>query len=242
MPTISPVVLRERDELHGRHEPPFGMLPADERFGSHDGARVDRHDGLVVQHELSPAQTSLEIGAHRHPFLDPLLHGRRVVAEPPAALSLRLVHREVGVDEELLHHLRGGLLPHPARCGPQRDPDAGVREELDVTDDDGLREDLDDALRRMLAVVLDVQLLHEDAELVAAQPRHRVVGPKDSLQPLPATSMSTRVSDRVTVGVVDVLEVVEVGKQQAEGVPTADGPIERMGRDDLRTAHGSAAP
>ena len=43
-----------------------------------------------------------------------------------------------------------------------------------------------------------------------------------------ATSMSTASPERVSVRVVDVLEVVQVRQQQAEGVSSPPGPIEGM--------------
>ena len=73
-----------------------------------------------------------------------------------------------------------------------------------------------DSLERLLEVVGRVrQLPHEDAELVAAEARHRVAATQDRLQP-PRELDQEQIAVAVAQGVVDLLEVVEIHEQDCE--------------------------
>ena len=59
--------------------------------------------------------------------------------------------------------------------------------------------------------------LHEDDELVAAQPGQQIALARAGLHPL-GGSLQGVVADGMAVGVIDVLEVVEVGDQDRQGL------------------------
>ena len=98
---ISPVALGERQERVRAHEAALGVVPADQRLDADHAALVERHERLVVQHELLALERSAQAGDHRK-----LVGGvaarrdRQPVARGSA--SLAAVHGDVGVLQELL--------------------------------------------------------------------------------------------------------------------------------------------
>ena len=135
----------------------------------------------------------------------------RLVEHRDAAATrfLRVVHRGVGVAEQLL----GAFL-----AGRQRDADAGAHERLRATDDerlgDGLEEPFGD-LDRAVARSRGREVVAEDREFVAAEARHRVAGPQHRLQPARDRHQEL-VTGVVTDAVVHVLEPIEVDEQDRD--------------------------
>lgn len=109
----------EADESFGAEQTVPRVLPAEQRLDGDDRVlRVDRHDGLVEDAELSElegaADLALEMALHPDCGTSvPTTHH-----EPAPAPLLGLVHRAVGVGDQLLLHKRrrapaGGLHHHP---------------------------------------------------------------------------------------------------------------------------------
>ena len=90
-----------------------------------------------------------------------------------------------------------------------------------------------DAVRHPGRVAGVADVVHQDRELVAAEPRHRVAGPHAPLD-APGDGPEQLVADAVAEAVVDDLEPVEVDEQHREavlGAPlgAAEGAAEQVG-------------
>ena len=150
------------------------------------------------------------------------------------AVGLRAVHRDVGV----AHHVgrRGS-------CSASAMPIEAATTNSRPSRWNGVRQRLLDALgdHGRLAGVADV--VEQERELVAAEPRDGVAGAQDGLQP-PRDGDQQRVADVVAERVVDELEAVEVQEEhggerpvRARGAGRAGSP----GRGGRGTARGWAA-
>ena len=113
---MSRVLLRERDELSRRDGTALRMIPAHERLGSGDGARVDVDDGLVGDVELAAFERALEVGLQLHPGDRGVVQLGLVrdVALPAARLGR--VHRDVGTAEQLVGIAAVGRAGSRSRC------------------------------------------------------------------------------------------------------------------------------
>ena len=132
-------------------------------------------------------------------------HRRLVDVDAVAADALGMIHRKLGVLDDLVGQLR-------LRIG-QREPDRGGQEDLAVVEGDRRADGLADGFgeggdaRRIL-------LRHQDqAELVAGEPRQRVLRFQDAGQP-PRQRQQDGIADRDADGIVDLLEAVEVDHHQ----------------------------
>src|SRR5918997_1052644 len=94
--------LGKRDDLFWRYQAPLGVFPARERFEAHYPSALEPHDRLVVNHELPALHSAPEVGLELKERDGSSMH-RRIkdgVARPTPLLGL--VHRRVGVPENLL--------------------------------------------------------------------------------------------------------------------------------------------
>src|SRR4051795_4944503 len=66
--------LGQRDELARRHEPPLGMLPADERLEGHDRLVADAHNRLHVDAQLVALDRAPQRALRRHPLAGVVAH------------------------------------------------------------------------------------------------------------------------------------------------------------------------
>ena len=153
-----------------------------------------------MQHQLVVFQGPPQLALHDQP-LGRVGGGRRLVDDDPRGSALSLVHRGVGALEQQLHRV-------PVRR-VQRDPEARLDAERNLLEDElgsQLLTDPGEQLRRVRSVWNAGQ---DQAELVAPQPRDRVVGAQGGQQPLgdDAQQLVARV---VAERVVDVLEAVQV--------------------------------
>ena len=151
-----------------------------------------------------------------------------------AARLLGVVHRGVGVAEQLLRAL--------VARRRQRDADARADEHLgaahDHRPDDGREQPLGD-LDRLLARGLVGQVFAEDRELVAAEAGDGVAGPDHRLE-LARDRDQQLVAGVVAEAVVDVLEAVEVEEQRRRRSTSCAGSARSPGRAGRGTAGGSA--
>ena len=217
-----PGLLGEAHELTGEDEPAVRMAPPHERFHADDAARLERHDRLVVDVELLRDHGALEVGLEREPLEHMLVHRGLVDRVPALALALRPVHREVCA----AHQLAGRLRPRP-----ERDADACLHGDVRPDDRHGAPHRGEDPSRNRHGALRLVDALDQDRELVAAEPRARVLGPDARADPLGNHDQEI-VSSRVAKAVVDGLEVVEVDEEHREEVASTCPTLDRM-RDPL---------
>ena len=172
-----------------------------------DAPGVEVHDRLVLDHDLAAldrrGQLLLEIVAAEHRGC----HRRIEEREAALARRLRLVHRQVGLADQLV-----GV----ARAAAVGDADAQMNADQLVAGVHGRRERSQHPLGDRAGFrdrVVDARQHHR--ELVAAQPRDDVLRAHGMPEPA-GHGDEQRVADGVAERVVDDLEVVEVDEQDAE--------------------------
>ena len=188
------------------------VLPAHERLvPDHAGVgQVD--DRLVVDHELvlRDGRGELAVQVRRR------AHGHRRVVDlgPAAARTLGPVERRVGGGEQA----RRSALDR-VRVG-EGDPDAGRDVEPSTTHADRLLQPGVDGAGDLEHRARTVEVLHDDDELVAAEPRHGA--PARGRRAQHARDVHEHlVTGGVAVAVVDLLEPVEVARQDRDPVDDA---------------------
>ncbi len=202
--------LGESDRGEHGHRPATGMVPAQQGLHAHDQPVGDADDRLVHQREATGVERLTKVilqldevrRTGRLPHVDDLVGG--------AALALDLIHRDIGVVHET----------GPDLVGMAGEGDTDARGDLDLhrpvlrkdRDREGLGERLTDAGCDRLDSLHGRQVLAQDDELVPGDPRERVPRAQQRAQ-APRHGDQQRVTDRVPVGVVDVLEAVEVREQ-----------------------------
>ena len=145
-------------------------------------------------------------------------------AEDATTARLRAVEREIGVLEEVL-----GIRAIPRRGGQA---DAGPDVQQVPLDDIRAADEVYQAPGQFLGHALAPDVANEHGELVAAQPRHRVLGADGRLQSL-ADLAEQGVPDGVTQRVIDLLEPVEVDNQEREGGPLPGEGPEGIGEPEV---------
>ena len=120
-------LLGDRDELARPDEAAFGRIPAGERLERDDPAVAEIDDRLEDDADLVPLEPSLELDGELVPAAHLRVHLRCVPRRAVLPGLLRGVHRDVGVQEQLV----GG--DPRAR---ERDPDARVEPRLAAVEHD----------------------------------------------------------------------------------------------------------
>ena len=92
-----------------------GCLPADERLDPDDVPVGQVDDGLVVEPELVAILRSAQQRLERRPLADRLAQARPEDLVAALAAVLRLVHREVGVAQELGRAIRAAASSRRSR-------------------------------------------------------------------------------------------------------------------------------
>ena len=149
------------------------MLPAHERLDADHRAGRELDGRLVAEHELVLDARAAQVGDELEPPDDVLVHPRRVDDVLGLAARLRAVHRDVRRAQQL------GRVPR------DRDADACGDEDLAPLEIERRLEDGDHALGRVDRGGRPVLGLDEDRELVAAEPRDRVLRGERVPQPQP---------------------------------------------------------
>ena len=214
-----PGLLGRGDEVGGVDQSALGMVPAHERLGAADGAAGQLDLGQEAQHELAaldrPAQRELGLvaarGARAHAVVEDLVD--------PAATLLGAVHRGVGLADE-----RVGVLGAQRRQG---DADARADVDLVAAQRERRAQRLGDALGDPDRVALAGDVLAQDGELVAAEPRGGVARPQHAGQARGHRAQQL-VAGGVAHGVVDRLEAVEVEEEDGERRRVAAEARERL--------------
>ena len=158
-------LLGQRNELRGRNVAVPGQPPAQQRLGADDAPVAQVHLGLVVHQELVALQRAAQLALEHQPLDGGGVHLRRIEREGVAAVLLGVVHRRVGVADQVDDVLR------VART--EGDADAGGQEHLVFLQLEGaadLGEHAARQLRHGAAVVrVGRQVVDEHRELVARE-------------------------------------------------------------------------
>jgi hypothetical protein len=202
---------------------PRSVVPAQQCLRADNRAVAQRDQRLVVKLQLVAfeclAQVPLELDAFKH-------SGSHRSVEELVAIAARLlgaVHRQVGIANEL----RGGQ-GSPVGDG---DPDARGDLELVAVDFEGHGQLSRDPLRQPHGIPLAVEVLAEHDELVAGKASDGRAGVRDSvacargLDDTLGERHQELVSRVVAEAVVDVLEPVDVEKQDRDRGCVADRPL-----------------
>ncbi len=135
------------------------------------------------------------------------------------AAALGAVHRDIGIAQQAVGGVR-------AR-GAEGDADAGRDVELPASKIEGRQELLGDAVRHDTGPRLAMEALQQDNELVASQTRDRLVLPNAGAKAI-RDLFQERVADMMAEAVVDLLEIVDIEKQQTDAGDVASGPRQRL--------------
>ena len=201
-----PQLLRDRNEI-GRRDHLAVPRPSNQRLEPGAPGRGQQHDRLVVHLERVTPDGLPQLVLETQPVERARVHVGVEQLVPRLALRLGVIHRRVRVP----HDLFGVLV-----LGPDaRDADAGRREHFPAPDGEGRAEGLLNPERNGVGLRVVGEAAQQDGELVAAQPRDRVVRPQASLEPTRDRDEQF-VSDEVSEVVVDDLEAVEVEIQHGE--------------------------
>src|SRR5205809_3056712 len=205
-------VLQNRNEFPREDQTLLGMPPAQQRLETADEAGLERHLGLVVEEELllidRPAQRRL----HPHARERPLVHLAGEVLVGIAALFLGAIHGGVGVHDQGLGVVAVG----------REQGDADARADIGVVRIELERpaEGVQDFLRNDTRVPRLREVRHDRAELVAAEPAHRIAA-AHALRKTVGRFLEQLVPGAVPLGVVHELEAVEVDEEHRHGLPAA---------------------
>ena len=183
------------------------MAPTGEGLDADDASGRGLDQWLILEKELfrpdgvaqvvAQADAGAYLGVHRI--------GEEAIGAP--SLGLGAIERHVGTGQQGLGV--GGVGPIDG------DTDAGAAPDLVAADDVGLAQAGEQPIGEQAGVgrILDVGL--HDGEFVAAEAGHRIAFPDGAAQAL-GHQLEERIADRMSHGVVDVLEMIEVDVEQGE--------------------------
>ena len=180
-----------------------GTVPAGQGLDGHELLRFEVDDRLVVDLDLVALDRLLESDDELVTRPDPIEHPPVEARERALAVTLGLVHRQIGIAENLL---RGD-----AACQPIGDPHAGAHAHVPAGDPEGTIERVDQALGDALSIVR-IDTADENGELVATEPGGKVDRADRGRDPTGDRDQEL-VAGLVPEHVVDDLEVVEVEEQ-----------------------------
>jgi hypothetical protein len=211
-------LLGQGDELGRRDQPAVRPRPAHQGLGAGDATGVQVDDRLVVDHQLPALDRTLQGGVHVVAVAHRAQHGALEHLVDALAAALGDVHGDVGVAQQL------GLVDGLALV--EGDADAGADGDLPADQGErraqGGQDPLGEHPRR-----LEIRVLGQDGELVAAQPADGVVLAQAAAQPGPDLAQQP-VPGAVTQAVVDHLEVVQVDEEHGHAAAVAARPGQRV--------------
>ena len=210
--------LGQLDELPRHQHAALGVPPARERLAAEQRARAERDDRLVLEEELAVGQRAADVGLEAQALAQRLLHVRLEHDVAILAGGFGVVHRDVGVAQQILGCALG-----------RRERHAHADADLDVglPDHERHAERFDQLGGGPLDIRQPVDAFEQDGELVARQPRHGIGGAHGADQPL-RHRLQQPIARVVAERVVDVLEVVEVEEHDRHVAARAAGQRERV--------------
>ncbi len=199
--------LGDRDEFGRRYMAAIRVLPAYQRLGLAHAAGRDLDDGLIEQMKLTGGQRGVHVRHEAQAAFRTGLHRRREVAHPVAPGALGVVHRLVGLLQQIL----------VALCTVRIQRDADRRRYIDQ-----LVEQLEGLMQRAQYLAGDLfdhvgvfQPAQHHGEFVATETGDRVGvahAAGDALRRLLQQAVASRMAERV----VHFLEAVEVDEQHRQ--------------------------
>lgn len=215
-------LLRDRDQDGRRHGGRAVAVPAQQRLDAPQASALQVDDGLVDELELAAlqrlAQGKLDLQqAERLAVL-----GRLEQLDPSAADALGAVHRHVGVRQQ---HLGSTVVVRRGKGEAQR----GFDQQGAASQREGGREGAERAFGEDDGFGLARGVVDEDAELVAAQARHRHTGAKFVGKPC-GDRREKLVACRIAQQIVDELKSVEADADDRDfaGCGARAAPCKRM--------------
>ena len=183
------------------------MLPAQQRLEAGDAVRGEIDQRLVVQLEFAIGKGAPQVDLHVTAFLRLQIHFALEEMMHAAAVVLGAVQRHVGVAHQLFAVV--------AVAGRQRDADAGADHDLDAVHVIGFAQRVDQPQRKVVGVVGRNFASQHDRKFVAAESRHQIAAADIGAHPRGHHGQQP-VAHRVTEGIVDVLEKIEVDAQHRD--------------------------
>ena len=213
-----PRILGQRDEICGRDESPHRIPPANQRLGAERRAGRHVHNRLVEDVELVVIQSASDSGFGVK-FRGGVLAEFGVKhLDPAPPVFLRLVHGDVGVLKEPVGRIVGSA-EHDAETGTDvHIAPLNCERRLETGGDPGRH-----------ALDLRHGPFAQQNELVAAEPRKRVIGAHNPAQPL-SHELHKEVAGCVTHGVIDELEAVQIEEYHANGCVASLRPGQSLGQ------------
>src|SRR5690606_30974100 len=190
----------QRDEIERRDDAPGRMVPADQRLEADEALVGGIDQRLIVEPELLEDQGLAKILFEPEPVLRLILHVGAEIAAFAAPLRLGLIEGEVGLLDEVVD----ALAVDRAEGAADRHADA----DLDLVDDIGLRDRLDQPAGEILDLLAALAVADDDREFVAAHASDMADVADFPDQPL-GDALQHRVALGMAEGVVDRLEAVE---------------------------------
>ncbi len=198
-------VFRRGNEMPRRDQAPLRALPAQQGFAADDAAARQVDQRLVVEQEFVALQGAAQVVVQVQPFLGVGIHAFGIEAEGIAAGGLGVVHRGIGLPQQRVEGVAVFRIDGDAdRCRNFR----FVR--LDVEGFAQHRHHFRGDLGRHFGTV---QIGQHHEEFVAAMAADRVGLAHARQQPLRGVAQQ-HVAHRMSVGVIDGLEAIEVHEQQ----------------------------
>ena len=198
---------RDGDEVCRGDRPQFGIVPADEGFGTHHIAALHVNLWLVVQTKTSQGQglahrmVQAQTGEALAVFTLCLVP---MEAEVAATRRLGFMHGSVGMAQQLVH--AGAVV------GVKGNADAAGHVETQAVQGERLLHGFDGAPCSHSGTT-GVSLVNQEHELVAAQAGHRVHLAQAALEALGSLGQHT-VTKTVAQGFVHMVETIQVHKQE----------------------------
>src|SRR5882762_9475450 len=161
-------LFRDAHEAVGPHVSMARMLPAQQRLQRHDTVRFHVDDRLIVHVELPALQRGAQARLDGDALFEPAVHAGAEELEVVAAAVFRLVHRRVGVPQQLTHV--------DAVVRIQRHADTHGRHQRTAVDDHGGAERVVDALGCLVDLPGVLHALQYDHELIPTHAHDDILG------------------------------------------------------------------
>ena len=211
--------LRDGDEISGRHEPELRAYPAYQGLQAGDPTGCDIDLRLVVQHEFVVVQRVAQVRFEFQPLHRMRVQLLGIELERASAFFLGAIHCDVRILQQRLG------IASVRRIGTDADARRGTI--LPSGENHRLGQRFQNLAGHRAGLVLGAQPFCQHREFIAAEARDHVDFPDTGDQPFRhyAQYLVARV---VAQTVVDVLETVEVEKQDRQHLATALGALQRL--------------
>ena len=96
----------QRNEMRGRNVAVAGQAPAQQRLGADHAAGAQIHLGLIQDHQFVALQRAPQLALQHQPLDRRGIHAGHVERAGIAAVLLRVIHRRIGIADQIDHVLR----------------------------------------------------------------------------------------------------------------------------------------